>query len=270
MVVGSRVPYLNTDEVHYDGQPVAVVVAERLEAAQYAASLVEVDYVELPAHVDFAAEQGRAKPVSQSLGMPTMSGRKGDAQAALASSPHRGGPAVHHPDPEPQRDGAARHDRGLGRRLASPSGTPPRTSTGSASTSRCGSTYRWRRCACWRRSSAAGSAARAFVWSGTLLTVHGRTGHRASRADGADPRRRLPDRRRPHADRPAGRPRRHRRRSPHRPRPRGGHAHLADGRQPGPGRRLRPATSTTRRPSRSEHVGRRARPRPQHRHAGAR
>ena len=89
MVVGSRVPYLNTDEVFYDGQPVAVVVAERIEAAQYAASLVEVDYVVLPGHVDFAVEQGRAKEVSQSLGMPTMSGRKGDAQAALASAPHR-------------------------------------------------------------------------------------------------------------------------------------------------------------------------------------
>ena len=89
MVVGSRVPYLNTDEVYYDGQPVAVVVADRLEAAQYAASLVEVDYVELPAHVDFAGEQGRATSVSQSLGMPTMSGRKGDAEAALASAAHR-------------------------------------------------------------------------------------------------------------------------------------------------------------------------------------
>ncbi len=89
MVVGSRVPYLNTDEVHYDGQPIAVVVADRLEAAQYAASLVEVDYDVLPANVDFATEQSNAKPVSQSLGMPTVSGRKGDAQAALATSPHR-------------------------------------------------------------------------------------------------------------------------------------------------------------------------------------
>ena len=89
MVVGSRVPYLNTDEVHYDGQPVAVVVADRLEAAQYAASLVEVEYDVRPAHVDFAVEQSRATPVSQSLGMPTVSGRKGDAQAALATAPHR-------------------------------------------------------------------------------------------------------------------------------------------------------------------------------------
>ena len=118
MVVGSRVPYLNTDEVHYDGQPVAVVVADRLEAAQYAASLVGVDYDELPAHVDFAAEQSRAKPVSQSLGMPTVSGRKGDAQAALAAAPHRVDLRFTTPQPEPQRDGAPRDDRGLGRRPA--------------------------------------------------------------------------------------------------------------------------------------------------------
>ena len=71
-----------------------------------------------------------------------------------------GGPAVHHPHPEPQRHGAPRDDGGLGRRLGSRSGTPPRTSTGSASTSRCGSTCRWRRCGCSRRSSAAGSAPR--------------------------------------------------------------------------------------------------------------
>ncbi|HEU4998102.1 MAG TPA: xanthine dehydrogenase family protein molybdopterin-binding subunit [Lapillicoccus sp.] len=89
MAAGSRVPYLNTDEVFYDGQPVAVVVADRLEAAQYAASLVDIDYERLPAHVDFATEQHRAAPVKQSLGMPTLIGRKGDAGAALASAPCR-------------------------------------------------------------------------------------------------------------------------------------------------------------------------------------
>jgi xanthine dehydrogenase YagR molybdenum-binding subunit len=89
MAAGSRVPYLNTDEVFYDGQPVAVVVADRLEAAQYAASLVDIDYETLPAHVDFATEQGRATPVKQSLGMPTLIARKGDADAALASAPRR-------------------------------------------------------------------------------------------------------------------------------------------------------------------------------------
>jgi xanthine dehydrogenase YagR molybdenum-binding subunit len=89
MVVGSRVPYLNTEEVYYDGQPVAVVVADRLEAAQYAASLVRVDYEERPARLSFSAELEQATPVKQSLGMPTMAGRKGDADAALASAAHR-------------------------------------------------------------------------------------------------------------------------------------------------------------------------------------
>ena len=125
MVVGSRVPYLNTDEIHYDGQPLAVVVADRLEAAQYAASLVVVEYDERPAHVDFATEQAHATPVSQSLGMPTVSGRKGDAHGGPGhlAAPRR--PAVHHPDPEPQRDGAPRDDRRLGRRLAHGLGRRP-------------------------------------------------------------------------------------------------------------------------------------------------
>ena len=70
-------------------EPVAVVVADRLEAAQYAASLVHVAYDEMPAHVDFAGEQDRAEAASQSLGMPTLTGRKGDAQVALAAAPHR-------------------------------------------------------------------------------------------------------------------------------------------------------------------------------------
>jgi xanthine dehydrogenase YagR molybdenum-binding subunit len=89
MAVGSRVPYLNTDEIYYDGQPVAVVVAERLEAAEYAASLVGVDYEERSARVSFSTELHRATPVKQSLGMPTMAARKGDADAALASAAHR-------------------------------------------------------------------------------------------------------------------------------------------------------------------------------------
>ncbi len=89
MVAGTRVAYLNTDEVFYDGQPVAVVVGETLEAAQYAASLVRVDYDVLPSRVAFEQELGHAEPVKQSLGMPTVAGSKGDADAALAAAPHR-------------------------------------------------------------------------------------------------------------------------------------------------------------------------------------
>src|ERR671938_1919676 len=40
----TSVNYLATDEVHWNGQPVAVVVAETWEAARYAASLVRPTY----------------------------------------------------------------------------------------------------------------------------------------------------------------------------------------------------------------------------------
>lgn len=82
---GTMVNYLNTDEVHWDGQPVAVVVAESLEAARYAASLVTVGYKAGESAVDFAAERANAVPQK---GTPLMSAgvKKGDAQAALEAA----------------------------------------------------------------------------------------------------------------------------------------------------------------------------------------
>ena len=40
----SDLPILQDDRVYWNGQPVAVVVAETLEQAEYAASLVRVEY----------------------------------------------------------------------------------------------------------------------------------------------------------------------------------------------------------------------------------
>jgi CO/xanthine dehydrogenase Mo-binding subunit len=51
IVSGTAVNYLNTDQVHWNGQPVAVVVAETYESARHAARLVGVAYEELPATV---------------------------------------------------------------------------------------------------------------------------------------------------------------------------------------------------------------------------
>ncbi|MGW4056937.1 xanthine dehydrogenase family protein molybdopterin-binding subunit [Amycolatopsis sp. NPDC004747] len=86
LVSGTSVDYLNTDEVHWDGQPVAVVVAGTLDAAREAAGLVTVTYEPLPSTVDFAAEEQHAKPQKSNL---IMSGaaKKGDAEAALAAAP---------------------------------------------------------------------------------------------------------------------------------------------------------------------------------------
>ncbi|MEO3890391.1 xanthine dehydrogenase family protein molybdopterin-binding subunit [Nonomuraea sp. B5E05] len=83
---GTSVAYLGTDEVHWNGQPVAVVVAETPETARHAASLVRVAYRELPAVVDFAAEEPNARPQKGNVLQPA-GGDKGDAVAALAAAP---------------------------------------------------------------------------------------------------------------------------------------------------------------------------------------
>ncbi|MEW9553693.1 xanthine dehydrogenase family protein molybdopterin-binding subunit [Nonomuraea sp. NPDC050783] len=82
----TSVNYLATDEVHWSGQPVAVVVAETPEAARHAATLVRPAYQELPAVVDFAAEEPGAVPQKGNPLQPAAAD-KGDAAAALAAAP---------------------------------------------------------------------------------------------------------------------------------------------------------------------------------------
>ncbi|MCK2213463.1 xanthine dehydrogenase family protein molybdopterin-binding subunit [Actinomadura sp. ATCC 31491] len=85
-VSATSVNYLATDEVHWNGQPVAVVVAETPQAAGYAATLVRPAYQELPAVVDFAAEEPNAVPQKGNL-LQEATADKGDALAALAAAP---------------------------------------------------------------------------------------------------------------------------------------------------------------------------------------
>jgi xanthine dehydrogenase YagR molybdenum-binding subunit len=108
---GTAVNYLNTDGVHWNGQPVALVVAETLEAARHAASLVRVSYQPLPSTVDFAAEAANAQPQKGNLLQPT-GGNKGDADAALAAAPvtvdqRYSTPPCHHNAIEPHATTAA-------------------------------------------------------------------------------------------------------------------------------------------------------------------
>lgn len=51
----SRVTVLQNPDVHYNNQPIAVVVADQLHQAQYAASLLKIQYKEEPAKLDFVA-----------------------------------------------------------------------------------------------------------------------------------------------------------------------------------------------------------------------
>ena len=108
---GTAVNYLNTDEVHWNGQPVALVVAETLEAARHAASLVRVSYQPLPSTVDFAAEAANAQPQKGNLLQPTGE-NKGDADAALDAAPvtvdqRYSTPPYHHNAIEPHATTAA-------------------------------------------------------------------------------------------------------------------------------------------------------------------
>jgi xanthine dehydrogenase YagR molybdenum-binding subunit len=71
-MAASDLPILQDDSVHWDGQPVAVVVAETLEQAEHAASLVEVEYKsDIPA-VSFAGMKPEAVEPSDVIGEPAV------------------------------------------------------------------------------------------------------------------------------------------------------------------------------------------------------
>lgn len=81
---------LQSDRLEYDGQYVAMVVAETFEAAQEAALLVTVEYDPAPPRLwdpAIAHREGVAKPVVKIFGILDASRRRGDPEAALAASP---------------------------------------------------------------------------------------------------------------------------------------------------------------------------------------
>jgi xanthine dehydrogenase YagR molybdenum-binding subunit len=78
-------PILNTDEIYFAGQPVAVVVAETLEQAQHAAHLIEVRYEPAPARLSMSAQRSHAFTPSHAL-MEEPDVRVGDTGKALAAA----------------------------------------------------------------------------------------------------------------------------------------------------------------------------------------
>ena len=65
-----HLPPLQGDRVLYEGQPVALLVAETLEQATAAARLLRVSYDEQPFDADFHADPDRAEPVTEFFGLP--------------------------------------------------------------------------------------------------------------------------------------------------------------------------------------------------------
>ncbi len=78
-----KLAVLQDDVVHYDRQPVAVVIADSFARAKYAASLVTVEYAKQPARTEFA--QGIESKPKAIHGKPPDTTR-GDADAALAAA----------------------------------------------------------------------------------------------------------------------------------------------------------------------------------------
>jgi xanthine dehydrogenase YagR molybdenum-binding subunit len=81
---------MQDDIVHYAGQPVALVVAEQYEQAQYAASLVRVSYERTPWVTTIDQGRDQAYEAQRLFGglMPARNER-GDVEAALAQSAQR-------------------------------------------------------------------------------------------------------------------------------------------------------------------------------------
>ena len=85
---GSKLNVLQVDDILYDGQPVAIVVADTLERADHAASLVYVAYDAEPAKVSFQGEKGNARTPKDVMGEDTEV-KHGDPEKALAAAPFK-------------------------------------------------------------------------------------------------------------------------------------------------------------------------------------
>jgi xanthine dehydrogenase YagR molybdenum-binding subunit len=84
----SSLPILQDDQVHYNGQVVAAVVAETQEQADHAASLIAIDYAAVPAETRFEDAKAGAR-VIPSLLIERNHLSFGRAERELARAPHK-------------------------------------------------------------------------------------------------------------------------------------------------------------------------------------
>ncbi|USI74784.1 xanthine dehydrogenase family protein molybdopterin-binding subunit [Sphingomonas morindae] len=82
---GDTLPVMQDDRIAWNGEPVALVLAESQEQADHAAMLVEVDYAAEPALTDFAEAKARGARPAEFMGGPLHDAR-GDAEQALAAA----------------------------------------------------------------------------------------------------------------------------------------------------------------------------------------
>ena len=82
----SNLQVMQDDVVHYNGEPVAILLADTQENADFAASLIRVSYEQAPAVLDFDTVKQNAVAPPLIFVSPAEVGH-GDAEAALAAAP---------------------------------------------------------------------------------------------------------------------------------------------------------------------------------------
>jgi xanthine dehydrogenase YagR molybdenum-binding subunit len=82
---GDNLPILQDDRIHWNGQPIAVVLAETQEQADYAASLIRTTYASEPAITEFSKAVEAGVEQGQFFGHP-LNVEIGDAEHALAAA----------------------------------------------------------------------------------------------------------------------------------------------------------------------------------------
>jgi xanthine dehydrogenase YagR molybdenum-binding subunit len=119
---GSPFRPLYNDRVLYSGQPLALVVAETLELARHAGSLVRIEYLAQSHQTDLLAEQEHSHAAPAELPKPRGDFQTAYAAAATSIDAHYSTPVEHHNPMEPhastvlyQADGSLQiHDKTQG------------------------------------------------------------------------------------------------------------------------------------------------------------
>ncbi len=85
---GDSIPVMQDERIHWNGQPVAVVLAASQEEADHAKRLIRVRYEAEPAMTSFAAARAQGTEVAKFMG-EKLQLAIGDAEAALAAAPFK-------------------------------------------------------------------------------------------------------------------------------------------------------------------------------------
>ena len=85
---GDDLPVMQDDRIHWNGEPIALVLAETQEQADHARSLIRATYESEPSTTSLAAAKAKGMKPGSFQGEP-LKLEIGDAEAALAAAPHK-------------------------------------------------------------------------------------------------------------------------------------------------------------------------------------